>query len=61
MTVLMYCWHAYAVRIGTGLWFASMNYTVHAIMYLYFALTQLGPKGKAFAKRFSMLITSLQV
>ena len=61
VTVLLYCWHAYAVRIGTGLWFASMNYTVHALMYLYFAVTQLGPRGKAFAKRFSIFITTLQL
>lgn len=61
VTVLLYCWHAYSIRIGTGLWFASMNYTVHAIMYFYFGLTQLGPKGRATAKRFSMLVTLLQL
>merc|ERR1719440_218445 len=38
-----------------------MNYTVHAIMYFYFGLTQCGPKGRRVAKRFSMLITSLQL
>ena len=61
VTVLLYCWHAYSVRIGTGLWFAAMNYTVHAIMYFYFGLTQCGPKGRAFARRFAMLITTLQL
>ena len=61
MTVLLYCWHAYSVRIGTGLWFASMNYSVHAIMYFYFGLTQCGPAGRKFAKNFAMLITSLQL
>ena len=61
VTVLLYCWHAYSVRIGTGLWFASMNYTVHAIMYFYFGLTQCGPGGRAFAKKFAMLITSMQL
>ena len=61
VSVLLYCWHAYSVRIGTGLWFASMNYCVHALMYFYFGLTQCGPKGRAFAKNFAMLITSLQL
>ena len=61
MTVLLYCWHAYSIRIGTGLWFASMNYTVHAIMYFYFGLTQCGDRGRKFAKRFAVLITSLQL
>jgi len=61
LSVLLYCWHSYSSRIGTGLWFASMNYSVHAIMYFYFGLTQLGPKGRAFAKKFAMLITTLQL
>ena len=38
-----------------------MNYSVHAIMYFYFGLTQCGPAGKRFAKRFAMLITCLQL
>merc|ERR1719198_900346 len=61
VTVLLYCWHSYSVRIGTGLWFAAMNYTVHSIMYFYFGLTQTGPAGRKFAKNFAMLITSLQL
>jgi len=39
-TVLMFCWHAYSARIGTGLWYAAMNYSVHGIMYAYFGMTQ---------------------
>ena len=61
MSVLLYCWHSYSSRIGTGLWFASMNYSVHSMMYFYFGLTQTGPRGKALARRFSMAITSLQL
>uniref|UniRef100_A0A7S0JBN1 Elongation of fatty acids protein n=1 Tax=Calcidiscus leptoporus TaxID=127549 RepID=A0A7S0JBN1_9EUKA len=61
VTVLLYCWHAYSIRIGTGLWFAAMNYSVHSIMYFYFGLTQCGPRGRKLAKRFAMLITSLQL
>merc|ERR1712060_248532 len=37
-TVLLYCWHSYSCRIATGLWFAAMNYSVHSVMYGYFAL-----------------------
>jgi len=61
ITVLLFCWHAYSSRIGTGIWFAGMNYTVHTIMYFYFALTQLGEKSKKFARKFSKLITALQI
>jgi len=60
-SVLLYCWHSYASRIGTGLWYASMNYCVHSLMYFYFGLTQCGKNGRKFAKRFSMLVTILQL
>jgi hypothetical protein len=36
ITVLLYCWHAYAVRASSGLYFIAMNYSVHAIMYFYY-------------------------
>jgi len=38
-TVLLYCWHSYSARIATGAWFACMNYSVHSVMYGYFAVT----------------------
>jgi len=38
ITVLLFCWNAYATRSGTGLYFVAMNYSVHALMYGYFAL-----------------------
>ena len=61
VTVLLYCWHAYSTRIGTGIWFAAMNYSVHSVMYLYFAMTQWGSATKKFARKFSKLITTLQI
>ena len=60
-SVLLYCWHSYAARIGTGLWFAVMNYCVHSLMYTYFGLTQCGPGARRLAKKASMLITLLQL
>lgn len=38
VTVLLYCWHSYATRSSAGVFFISMNYGVHALMYYYFAL-----------------------
>ena len=38
-----------------------MNYSVHALMYFYFGVTQTGPTGKRVAKKFAMLITTLQL
>lgn len=47
VTVLLYCWHAYCVMAGSGIWFVAMNYSVHAIMYFYFMMQALKcvPKG----------------
>ncbi|CAL1154401.1 unnamed protein product [Cladocopium goreaui] len=38
-SVLLYCWHAYTWEMPTGLYFAAMNYTVHAVMYFYYFLS----------------------
>jgi len=37
-TVLVYCWYSYKDLTASGLWFMSMNYFVHALMYSYYAL-----------------------
>merc|ERR1712113_1272555 len=58
-TVLLYCWHSYAVRIATGAWFACMNYSVHSIMYGYFAI--MGTRYRKAVTRYAMYITLLQL
>ncbi|ETV90914.1 hypothetical protein H310_14402 [Aphanomyces invadans] len=42
ITVLMFCWHAYANLSPMGLFFVAMNYTVHAVMYFYYFLAAIG-------------------
>ena len=37
VTVLLFCWHAYATEAASGLYFIAMNYSVHAVMYAYYA------------------------
>jgi hypothetical protein len=39
VTVLLYCWHSNVVRAPQTIYFVAMNYSVHAVMYGYFALT----------------------
>merc|ERR1712107_492560 len=58
-TVLLYCWHSYSVRIATGAWFACMNYTVHSIMYGYFAIT--ATKYRKRVVPYAIYITLLQL
>mmetsp|Transcript_45335 Transcript_45335/g.105184 ORF Transcript_45335/g.105184 Transcript_45335/m.105184 type:complete len:366 (+) Transcript_45335:58-1155(+) len=58
-TVLLYCWHSYATRIATGAWFACMNYTVHSVMYAYFAATT--TKYRRMVHPYAIYITFLQL
>ena len=36
-TVLVYCWYSYKDLTASGRWFMSMNYSIHALMYSYYA------------------------
>merc|ERR1712151_1389017 len=58
-TVLLYCWHSYSVRIATGAWFACMNYSVHSIMYGYFAV--MGTEYRKAVSPYAIYITLLQL
>eukprot|EP00941_MAST-03F_sp_MAST-3F-sp1_P006194 g6194.t1 len=59
-TVLLYCWHSYAEKVSHGLWFAAMNYTVHSIMYFYFAL-MVSPTARKYVRKINWIITLLQL
>merc|ERR1711874_51597 len=58
-TVLLYCWHSYSVRIATGAWFACMNYSVHSVMYGYFAI--MGTQYRKMVSPYAIYITLLQL
>ena len=46
ITVLLYCWHSYATEASQALYFVTMNYSVHALMYGYYCLMSLKMKPK---------------
>lgn len=46
ITVLLFCWQAYALTTGTGLYFVAMNYCVHGLMYWYYYRMAIGNKPK---------------
>lgn len=48
VTVLLFCWHSYATEASTGLFFVTMNYSVHAIMYGYYYLMAIDAKPEWF-------------
>jgi len=58
VTVLLFCWNAYATLAGSGLYFVAMNYTVHALMYGYYCLQALNCCPKSFP---TILITLMQI
>jgi elongation of very long chain fatty acids protein 6 len=58
VTVLLYAWDAYSTMASSGLYFAAMNYTVHAIMYSYYFLQAAKMCPKWFP---AVLITVLQI
>jgi len=59
LTVLLYCWHAHHHEISCGLWFAAMNYSVHAVMYTYYFL--MTTRLRKYVKKVAPIITSLQL
>ena len=38
ITVFIYCWYSYGHLTNPQQWFITMNYFVHALMYLYYAV-----------------------
>jgi elongation of very long chain fatty acids protein 6 len=38
ITVFIYCWYSYSEITNAQQWFISMNYFVHSIMYMYYAI-----------------------
>jgi hypothetical protein len=58
ITVLLYCWNSYVTESSAGIYFIAMNYTVHAIMYFYYFMNELGIVPKWFKTE---LITSIQL
>mmetsp|Transcript_20732 Transcript_20732/g.36896 ORF Transcript_20732/g.36896 Transcript_20732/m.36896 type:complete len:309 (+) Transcript_20732:240-1166(+) len=59
LTVLLYCWHAYHHTIAPGIWFASMNFFVHSVMYFYYCFMIMGLKWVV--QPFAQFITIIQI
>ncbi|KEG06196.1 fatty acid elongase [Trypanosoma grayi] len=59
LTVMLFCWHAHVTRISSGLWFATMNYCVHSIMYFYYFVCACGLRK--IIRPIAPLITMLQI
>ncbi|XP_066991817.1 very long chain fatty acid elongase 6 [Anabrus simplex] len=58
ITVLLYSWYSYTEYTASARWFIVMNYCVHSIMYMYYALRSMGYSPP---RAFAMLITTCQL
>ncbi|RNF07091.1 fatty acid elongase [Trypanosoma rangeli] len=59
VTVLLFSWHTYCVGSSGYIWVAAMNYSVHSIMYLYFAIAVMG--YKSLVRPLAPYITLMQI
>lgn len=58
ISVLLFCWFSYKQTTACTRWYIVMNYSVHSIMYTYYALKA---KGFKLPRQLAVLITSLQL
>ena len=59
-SVIGFAWSAWIYETPAALWYGAMNYSVHAIMYTYFALTAV-PQYRASVLKVAPIITGLQI
>lgn len=58
ITVFVYTWYGLAYGSAIGHWFSSMNFTVHSVMYTYYAVKAL---GYYVPSRVALMITIMQI
>lgn len=58
ITVFMYTWFFFYLEPSLGRWFMSMNYSVHSVMYTYYAVRAAGYR---LPRVISVVITVLQI
>lgn len=58
ITVMIYTFYSYGEFLASGRWFMSINYTIHSIMYSYYAVRAAGLRPPRLV---NMSITALQI
>jgi len=57
VTVLLYCWYAYAYETSQAQYFVAMNFSVHGVMYGYYCLMAL--KLPSFIPSFAITVSQI--
>lgn len=60
-SVMLWSWHSCTVGVSVGILFGFMNYTVHFVMYFYYAMTQISPTTKSMVRPIAIYVTRLQL
>ena len=60
VTVMLFVWFALATEYAPGMWFAIMNYLVHSVMYMYFALAETFPSQRRNLRKIGPFVTLMQ-
>ena len=60
VTVMLFVWFALATEYAPGMWFAIMNYLVHSVMYMYFALAETFPSRRRTLRKIGPFVTLMQ-
>jgi hypothetical protein len=60
ISVALLTWVGFAVHAPVAMWCGTMNFSVHAVMYAYYA-AMASPSARRFAKPFAGLVTLLQI
>ncbi len=58
ITVFIYCWYSYVFPMSSGIWFGTVNYFVHALMYAYYAYRA---SGRRLPRWIARSITTIQL
>ena len=59
VTVLLYCWHSWLHQIPAGMIFCAINFSVHSVMYSYYALMTF--ESLRFVRKWATYITLAQI
>lgn len=61
VTVMLFCWQGLIIDVLPCLYFMTMNFIVHGVMYPYYFFMSLSPITRAMVKPIALPLTALQI
>jgi hypothetical protein len=60
-SVMLFAWNSWYVPTAPSVWYAAMNYSVHAFMYSYYFMMSFSATTRKMVRPFAQFITSIQI